>query len=62
MADALWRVMCDSGVDIADMLIFLPSRRAVRTVERMIAARQGGVAILPRLVALGAGVDDDNDE
>ena len=58
MCDALWQVMCDSGVDVADMLIFLPSRRAVRTVEKMIAARAGGAAILPRLVALGEGVDD----
>ena len=63
MADALWRVMTDSGVDVADMLIFLPSRRAVRTVEKMIAERSGGVAILPTLVALGSGVDDiDADE
>lgn len=63
MADALWRVMIDSGVDVADMLIFLPSRRAVRTVEKMIAERSGGVAILPTLVALGSGVDDiDADE
>ena len=58
MSDALWHVMCDSGVDIRDMLIFLPSRRALRTVEKMIAGRMGGVAILPRLVALGEGLDD----
>ena len=62
MADALWRVMAESGVDVADMLIFLPSRRAVRTVEKMIAERSGGVAILPRLVALGEGVDEDTDD
>ncbi|MBE6456965.1 MAG: hypothetical protein E7008_03400 [Alphaproteobacteria bacterium] len=62
MADALWRVMVESGVDVADMLIFLPSRRAVRTVEKMIAERSGGVAILPRLVALGEGVDEDADD
>ena len=58
MADALWRVMCDAGVDVCDMLIFLPSRRAVRTVEKMIAGRLGGCAILPTLVPLGSGVDD----
>ena len=62
MADALWRVMAESGVDVADMLIFLPSRRAVRTVEKMIAEKSGGVAILPRLVALGEGVDEDTDD
>ena len=62
MADALWAVMAESGVDVADMLIFLPSRRAVRTVEKMIAQRSGGVAILPTLVALGEGADEDPDE
>lgn len=67
MSDALWRVMSESGVLINDMLIFLPSRRAVRTVEKMIAEKSGGVALLPKLVALGEGVDDedleiDNDE
>lgn len=61
MSDALWRVMCDAGVDVADMLIFLPSRRTVRTVEKMIAQKSGGVAILPRLVALGEGVDEEDD-
>lgn len=58
ISDALWRIMDESGVNVADMLIFLPSRRAVRTVEKMIADRFGGVAFLPRLVALGEGVDD----
>lgn len=62
LSDALWRVMCDAGVDVADMLIFLPSRRAVRTVEKMIAEKSGGVAILPTLVALGEGVEDATDE
>ncbi len=62
MSDALWRVMCDAGVDVADMLIFLPSRRALRTVEKMIAQKSGGVAILPTLVALGEGLDEEQDE
>ena len=62
MADALWHVMEQSGVNVADMLIFLPSRRAVRTGEKMIAERSGGVAILPRLVALGEGVDDEPED
>ena len=62
MSDALWRVLSDSGVDLRDMLIFLPSRRAVRSVEKMIAARCGGVAILPTLVALGEGIDDADEQ
>lgn len=60
VSDALWHLMCDSGVDVADVLIFLPSRRAVRTVEKMIAQKSGGVAILPTLVALGEGADEDD--
>ena len=60
VSDALWHLMCDSGVDVADMLIFLPSRRAVRTVEKMIAQKSGGVAILPTLVALGEAADEDD--
>lgn len=63
MSDALWKIMMQSGVDVPDMLIFLPSRRAVRTVEKMIAEKSGGCAILPRLVPLGEGADDlDEDE
>ena len=58
MSDALWQLMSTSGISLCDMLIFLPSRRAVRTVEKMIASRCGGTAILPTLVALGEGVDD----
>ena len=58
MSDALWRVIEDANVPLQDMLIFLPSRRAVRTVEKLIAEKMGGVAILPTLVALGEGIDD----
>ncbi len=62
ISDALWQLMCSAGVDVADMLIFLPSRRAVRTVEKMIAEKSGGVAVLPTLVALGEGADVDTDD
>ncbi len=57
--DALWRVMTESGVSIPNMLIFLPSRRAVRVVEKMLAEKAGGALILPRLVSLGEGVEDE---
>lgn len=62
MADALWRVLTESGVDLSDMLIFLPSRRAVRSVERMLADKSGGAVILPHLVALGEGAPDESDD
>ncbi len=62
MSDALWMLMMGAGVDIADMLIFVPSRRAVRTVEKMIVEKSGGAVVLPTLVALGEGADEDVDD
>ena len=58
MMDALFRVMDASGVDMRDMLIFLPSRRALRSVERALVKRVGHAIFLPHLVALGEGIDD----
>ena len=58
MTDALAYVLDASGVDLADMLIFLPSRRAVRVVEKYLVHRAGRAVFLPRLVALGEGADD----
>ena len=56
--DGLWRVINDSDVDLTDMLIFLPNRRAVRSVEKMIVDKVGHATLLPRLVPLGEGVED----
>ena len=56
--DGLWRVMNESGVDLTDMLIFLPNRRAVRSVEKMIVDKVGCATLLPRLVPIGEGVED----
>ncbi len=58
MVDALFYVMDASGVDLQEMLIFLPSRRALRTVEVELVKRAGGAVLLPHLVALGEAVDD----
>ena len=60
MMDALGMVLDASGVDLADMLIFLPSRRAVRGVEKYLVERAGHSIILPRLVALGEAADEDD--
>lgn len=60
--DGLWRVMTESGIPIPNILLFVPSRRAARSVEKMIAEKSGGAAILPRIVPLGEGVDDIIDE
>lgn len=59
LSEALWKIITDSAVDVSEALVFLPSRRAVRSVEKMIAKKMGGVAVLPTLVALGEGVDDE---
>lgn len=61
MLDALWNVVEKTGVPVAECLIFLPSRRAVRAAEKMFAIKNNGAVILPRLVALGEGVDDVDD-
>ena len=58
MLDALYSVISESGVALADCLIFLPSRRAVRSAEKMFAEKNGGAVVLPKLVALGEGIDD----
>ena len=58
MMDALFHIMDASKVGLCDMLIFLPSRRALRTVETALVARAGRAVILPHLVALGEGVDE----
>lgn len=62
ISDALWQVINTSGVDLSDILIFLPSRRAVRVVEKMLVKKSGHSVILPRLVALGEGTDDEFQE
>ena len=58
MLDALYSVVTESWVGLSDCLIFLPSRRAVRTAEKMFVEKAGHAVILPKLIALGEGVDD----
>lgn len=53
--DALWTFL--DGRDISNDIIFLPSRRAIRALEKMIANRLGGAAVLPKLVPLGDAPD-----
>lgn len=60
--DALYKVLQDSGVPLSDMLIFLPSRRAVRGLEKFLVDRAGHSIFLPRLVALGEGADENSEE
>lgn len=61
MLDALWRTIDASGVALSDILLFLPSRRAVRSVEQMLVKKYGHAVFLPHLIALGEGVDEDDE-
>lgn len=62
MMDALYKVLIASGDDFADILIFLPSRRAVRAFEQYLVNRVGHSIILPRLVALGEAADEEPED
>jgi len=63
MLDALWNMISRYKDDFSRVLIFLPSRRAVRSLERLIVDKIGRAVILPTLVPLGSGPEDiDNEE
>ncbi len=62
MLDALWGQISQYSDDFSKILIFLPSRRAIRSVEKMIVEKAGHATILPNLVPLGDGSDDDTEE
>ncbi len=62
MLDALWGEIVQYKNDFSRVLIFLPSRRAIRSVEHMIVEKLGHAVILPKLVPLGDGVEEDEEE
>ena len=63
MLVALWKIISQYKNDFSRVLIFLPSRRAIRSVEKMIVENMGHAVVLPNLVPLGDGVDEsENDE
>ena len=59
--DALWGFIAEYSEDFSRVLIFLPSRRAIRSVEKMIVNKLGHAVILPNLIPLGTGVEDNED-
>lgn len=61
LPDCLWKIVGHSGNDFSDDIIFLPSRRAVRTVEKLFVRKAGGAVLLPRLIALGEAPDEEPD-
>ena len=59
MLDALWFQIAQYKNDFSRVLIFLPSRRAIRSVERFIIEKIGHAVVLPNLVPLGDGADEE---
>jgi inactivated superfamily I helicase len=62
LLDALWEIIKQGGADFSDHVIFVPSRRAVRSVEKMFVKHVGSAVLLPALVALGEGADEDEED
>lgn len=60
--DALWLMLEQYKNDFSNVLVFLPSRRAIRSVERMIVDKIGHAVMLPELIPLGTGVDDTEED
>ena len=62
LCDALWAVLIDGAwSDFSKDIIFLPSRRAVRSVEKMLVDKCTNDAVmLPKLIALGEGAGDED--
>ena len=59
--NALWGFISKYSDDFSRVLIFLPSRRAIRSVEKMIVDKMGHAVILPDLIPLGTGTEDTED-
>lgn len=62
MLDALWGEIVQYKNDFSRVLIFLPSNRAIRSVEKMIVQKIGHAVVLPNLVPLGNGAEEDGEE
>ena len=58
LARGLIETLGDDPLALADATIFLPTRRAVRTLSETFARMLGGAALLPRLYPLG-DIDED---
>ena len=47
--------------NLANKLVFVPTRRAGRTLEKMLSEKSGGAVMLPQIVPLGEGFDDEDE-
>ncbi|MBR4624789.1 MAG: hypothetical protein IKO56_04540, partial [Alphaproteobacteria bacterium] len=57
--DALWGLVSQYKDDFSRVLIFLPSNRAIKSVEKKIVDSVGHAVVLPNLIPLGNGVDEE---
>ena len=60
--DALWGLVSQYKDDFSRVLIFLPSNRAIKSVEKKIVDSVGHAVVLPNLVPLGNGIDEEETE
>ena len=61
LLDGLLQIIDSAGPDFSDLLIFLPSRRAVRSLEKILTEKTGSAVLLPKLVALGEAPEDEDE-
>jgi len=59
LTEVLWSFLSDH--DFSKDIIFLPSRRAIRVVEKFITEKSGTAVLLPKLVALGENPEDEEE-
>lgn len=59
LTEVLWSFLSDH--DFSNDVIFLPSRRAIRVVEKFIALKSGAAVLLPKLIALGESPEDEEE-
>ena len=57
----LWDRIKSYSDDFSKLLLFLPSRRAIRSFEMLIVKNVGHAVVLPNMVPLGTGVDNEEE-
>ncbi len=57
----LWDRIKSYSDDFSKLLLFLPSRRAIRSFEMLIVKNIGHAVVLPNMVPLGTGVDNEEE-
>ncbi|MDR2268896.1 MAG: hypothetical protein LBD94_01785, partial [Rickettsiales bacterium] len=61
MIETLASLIIKDGTDLSDVLVFVPTRRAGRKLEKFLSDKFDGAAIMPKIVGLGEGDDSADD-